>query len=71
MESFTKELASNATAQLFPDKTLSSIIINLPEQLNLEDQREVATSEISYPSMYQNVTQATLIFFDKKSFKVV
>ena len=38
MESFTVELASNASAQLFPDNTLSSFTNFLPEQLNPEGQ---------------------------------
>ena len=66
MESFTIELVSNASAQLFPDNTLSSFTTFLPEQLNLEGQWEVAISEISYPSMYQNVTEGKFMFFDKK-----
>ena len=66
MESFTIELVSNASAQLFPDNTLSSFTNFLPEQLNLDGQREVAISEISYPSMYQNVTEGKCMFFDKK-----
>ena len=66
MESFTIELVSNASAQLFPDNTLSSFTNFLPEQLNLDGQWEVAISEISYPSMYQNVTEGKITFFDKK-----
>ena len=66
MESFTIELVSNASAQLFPDNTLSSFTNFLPEQLNLDGQWEVAISEISYPSMYQNVTEGKYMFFDKK-----
>ena len=66
MESFTIELVSNASAQLFPDNTLSSFTNFLPEQLNLDGQWEVAISEISYPSMYQNVTEGKFMFFDKK-----
>ena len=66
MESLTIELVSNASAQLFPDNTLSSFTNFLPEQLNLEGQWEVAISEISYPSMYQNVTEGKFMFFDKK-----
>ena len=38
----------------------------LPELLNLEGQWEVAISERSYPSMYQNVTERKFVFFDKK-----
>ena len=41
MESFTIELVSNACAQLFTDKTLSSFTNFLPELLNLEGQWEV------------------------------
>ena len=66
MESFTIELVSNASAQLFPDNTLSSFTNLLPEQLNLDGLWEVAISEISYPSMYQNVTEGKFMFFDKK-----
>ena len=47
MESFTKKLVSNESAQLFPDNTLSSFTNVLPEQLNLESQWEIAISEKS------------------------
>ena len=66
MESFTIELVSNASGELFPDNTLSSFTNFLPEQLNFEGQWEVAISEISYPSMYQNITEGKFKFFDKK-----
>ena len=66
MELFTIELVSNASAQRFPDTTLSSFTNFLPEQLILDGQWEVAISEISYPSMYQNVTKGKFMFFDKK-----
>ena len=59
-------MVSNASAQLFPDNTLSSFTNFLPEQLNLECQWEVAISEISYPSTYQNVTEGKFMFFGKK-----
>ena len=66
MESFTKNLVSYASAQLFPDNKLSSFTNFLPEQLNLEGQWEVAIPQISYPSMYQNVTEGKFMFFGKK-----
>ena len=66
MESFKIELVSNASAQLFPDNTLSTFTNFLPDQLNLDGQGEVAFSEISYPSMYQNVTEVEFMFFDRK-----
>ena len=65
IESCTKEFVSNASAQLFPKNTVSSFTKFLPEQLNLEGQWEVAILEISYPSMYQNVTEGKFPF-DKK-----
>ena len=69
MESFTIELVSNASGELFPDNTLSSFTNVLQEQLNLEGQWEVAISEISYPSMYQNITEGKFKFFDEKRSK--
>ena len=65
MELFTKDLVSNASAQLLPDNALSSFTNLLPEQHNLDGQWEVAISVISYPSMYQNVTEGIIMFFDK------
>ena len=66
MESFAIELVSNASGDLSPDNTLSSFTNFLPEQLYLEGQWEVAISEISYPTMYQNITEGKFRFFDVK-----
>ena len=66
MESFTIELVCNASSQLFPNNTLSSFTNFLPEQVNLDGQWEVAVYEISYPSMYQNVTEGKFMFYDEK-----
>ena len=66
MESFTKDLVSNASAHIFLDKTLSSFANILPEHLNLDGEWEVAISEISYPSICQKVTEGEFMFFDKK-----
>ena len=62
-------MVSNASAQLFPDKTLSSFTNFLPEQLNLDGQWKVAISGKSYPSMYQNVTEGKFKFSDKNHSK--
>ena len=64
MISFTIELVSNASSELFRDFTLSSFNNFLPDQVNLEGQWEVAFSEISYPSLYQNVTDEKFPFYD-------
>ena len=66
MDSFTIELVSNASGELFPDNTLSYFTNFLPEKVNLEGQWGVAISEISYPLMYQNITEGYFKFFDKK-----
>ena len=66
MDFFTIELVSNASSELFPNNTLSSFTNFLPEQVNLEGQWEVAVSEISYPSMYQNVTEGRFMFRDNE-----
>ena len=60
------ELVSNASRDMFPNNTLSSFTNFLPEQVNLEGQWEVAISEISYPSMYQNLTKGIFKCIDEK-----
>ena len=65
MNSLTKELFFGSSAQLYPENTLSSFTNLLPEQLNLESQWEVANSDLSYPSMYQKVTEGKLMFLDE------
>ena len=60
MDSFTIELVSNASGELFPDNALSSFTNFLPQQVNLEGQWEVAIS------MYPNITEGNFKFFDKK-----
>ena len=66
MESFTIELVPNASTQLFPEKTLSSSTNFLQDQLNLDGQWDVAISELSDPSMYQNATEGNFMFCDTK-----
>ena len=66
MVSFTIELVSNASGEFFPHNTLSSCTTFLPGQLNLQGQWEVAISEISYPSMYQKITEGKFKFFEEK-----
>ena len=66
MDSFTIELVSNASGELFSDNTLSSFTNFLPEQVNLEGKWEHAIPEKSYPSMYQNITEGYFKFFDEK-----
>ena len=64
MDSFTIGLVSNSSSELFPNNTLRSFTNFLLERVNLEGQWEVAVSEISYPSMYQIVTEGKFLFHD-------
>ena len=66
MDSVTIGLVYNASGELFPNNTHSSFTNFLPEQVNLEGQWEVAISEISYPSMYQNIKEGKFKFFEEK-----
>ena len=66
MDSLAIELVSNASGELLPDNTLSSLTNFLPEQVNVEGQWEVAISEISCPLRYQNITEGKFKFVDKK-----
>ena len=61
LDSFTKELVSNASAQLFLDNTLSSFTNFSPHQLMLERQWEVSISQLCY----QKVTKGKFIFLDE------
>ena len=45
---------------------MSSFTNFLPEQVNLAGQGEVAVSQISHPSIYQNVTEGKLLFHDNE-----
>ena len=69
MDSLTIELVSNASGGLFPDNTLSAFTNFLPEQVKLEGQWDVAISETSYPSMYQNTAERKFKSFDEKHSK--
>lgn len=50
------ELVSNASSSIYPDNTLASFTNFLPEQLFLDGDWEVALLEITYPALYNNIT---------------
>ena len=64
MDYFTIELVSNASFNCYPNNSLSSFTNFLPEQIHLTGEWKVAISEISYPSLYQNVTEGKFTFVD-------
>ena len=65
MSSFTVELVSNALFHCYPKNTLSSFTNFLPEQLNFDREWEVAITELSYPSLYQNITEGKFFYLDE------
>ena len=64
MDSFTVELVSNASFDCYPNNTLSCFTNFLPEQIDLEGEKEVAISELSYLSMYLNITKGKVVLVD-------
>ena len=64
MDSFTIELVSNASFNCYPSNSLSSFTNFLRDQIHLKGEWEVAISEITYPSLYQNVTEGKITFVD-------
>ena len=62
MDSFTIELVSNASFNCYPNNSLSSFTNFLREQIHLKGEWDVPISEISYASLYQNVTEGKFTF---------
>ena len=70
METFTTELFFIASANLFPDNTLSSFENVLPEQLNLEGHGEVKIR--TYPTHhFSKMSQRENFCFLTQSFQTV
>ena len=62
MDFCTIELVSKASFNCYPNHSLSSFTNFLPEQIHLKGEWEVAISEISYTSLYQNVREGEVYF---------
>ena len=67
MSFFTVELVSNASFDCYPNNTLICFTNFLPEQFNLDGEWEVAITELSYPSLYQNITEGKFFYLDKST----
>ena len=61
MDNFIVELVSNASSSVYPDNTLASFTNFLPEQLYLDGDWEVALLEITYPALYNNITEGNFL----------
>ena len=64
MDFLTVELVSNACFNYYPKYSLSSSTNFLPQQVHLKGEWEVAISELSYPSFYQNATEGKFTLVD-------
>ena len=64
IDSFTIELVSNVSFNCYPINSLNSFKNVLPEQKHPKGEWEVAISEISYPSLYRNVTEGKFTFIE-------
>ena len=59
METFTVELLSSGSTTLYTQSTLATLAIFLLEEINLEGEREVALTEICFPSKFFTITEAS------------
>ncbi len=66
MESMIIEVVSNASMDVYPQNSLSSFSNFLPEQINLEDNWEVALMEISYPAIFMNITEGRFRYKERE-----
>ena len=57
-------LPTNASFNCYPNNSLSSFTNFLPKQIHLKGEWEVAISEISHPSLHQNVPEGKFTFVD-------
>ena len=64
MDSLNIELVSNASFNCYPINILGSLTNFLTKQIHLKGEWEVTISEISYLSLYQNVTEGKFTFID-------
>ena len=69
LDSFTIELVSKASAELFLDNTLRSFTNLLPDRLNLEVQWEFAISEVSNHQIIKLLQSTSSRFLFKKTSK--
>ena len=67
MDNFIVELVSNASSSIYPDNTLASFTNFLPEQLYLDGDWEVALLEITYPALYNNITEGKFWYVPQRS----
>ena len=59
MESFSVELHSSASSKLYPQNTIASFTNFLPGQINLEGERQVALTDICFPSKLFKITEGS------------
>ena len=71
MNSFYRELVSNASSQVYPQITMASFTNFLPDKNELDGSWEVALLEVSYPGICYNVEGGLMTFHYDEKFKHV
>ena len=66
MDNFIVELVSKASS-VYPDNTLASFTNFFPEQLYLDGDWEVAFLEITYPALYNNITEGKFWYVPQRN----
>ena len=71
MNSFYLELVSSAPSQVYPQNTMASFTIFLPDKIELDGSWEVALVEVSYPDICHNIEGGLITFYFDEKFKHV
>ena len=66
MSSFIIELVSSASCDVYANNSLASFTNFLPNNLELDGEWEVSLLEISYPSLYNNITEGKFWYVTKE-----
>ena len=67
MNFFTVELILNASFDCYPIITLSSFTSLFPENIKIEGEWEVAITELSFQSLYQNITDGKFFYLAEET----
>ena len=62
---FAVELVLNDSYDGYANSKISSLTNFLPEQINIAGEREVAITELSCPSLYQNIKEGKIFHLDE------
>lgn len=67
-DSFIIDLVSNGSMDIYKDNTIAAFTNLLPEHIELDGKWEVALLEVSYPSLFNNITDGEFLYVDTIKF---